>query len=137
MSSVSQKMITFLTFPGNAEEAMNFYVSLFPGAKILELTRFTEKDEHGESGKVLNGLFELKGQRFMSMDMAQEQAPPFSWAFSLYVECDDEEEFNHLFTALSEGGQVMMGPEAMPQYNLRKVAWVTDRYGVTWQPVFA
>jgi predicted 3-demethylubiquinone-9 3-methyltransferase (glyoxalase superfamily) len=136
MSSNDQKIITFLTFPGNAEDAMSFYVSLFSDGEILELTRYGE-DDNGEIGKVLNGLFRIKGQHFMALDLKEEYSVPFSWATSLYVSCDDEKEFDHLFAQLSEGGQIIMGPESMTQYNLRKVAWVTDRFGVTWQPVFA
>lgn len=60
MIESSQKIKSFLTFPGTAEEAVNFYVSLFPGAKILEMTRFVE-GQFGEVGKVLNATFELKG----------------------------------------------------------------------------
>ena len=58
----------------------------------------------------------------------------FSWAISLQVDCLDEPEFDTLFTRLAEGGTVMMGPE--PVLAFRKVAWVTDRFGVTWQLVW-
>lgn len=133
MIESSQKIKSFLTFPGTAEEAVNFYVSLFPGAKILEMTRFVE-GQFGEVGKVLNATFELKGAQFMAMDMDRASAVDFSWAISLQVDCLDEPEFDTLFTRLAEGGTVMMGPE--PVLAFRKVAWVTDRFGVTWQLVW-
>ncbi|HRY14060.1 MAG TPA: VOC family protein [Syntrophomonadaceae bacterium] len=133
MIESSQKIKSFLTFPGTAEEAVNFYVSLFPGAKILEMTRFVE-GQFGEVGKVLNATFELKGVQFMAMDMDRASVVDFSWAISLQVDCLDEPEFDTLFTRLAEGGTVMMGPE--PVLAFRKVAWVTDRFGVTWQLVW-
>ena len=132
MSHSKQKIITFLTFSGNAEEAMNFYVSLFPNSRILGLTLISKVDR-GEVGKVLNGTFELNDQQFMVMDLEKAYAPTFNWAMSLYVDCDDEKEFDTLFEKLSSDGKVIMGPE--PIYNLRKVAWVSDRFGVTWQLV--
>ncbi|MEQ8236428.1 MAG: VOC family protein [Syntrophomonadaceae bacterium] len=134
MIESSQKIKTFLTFPGTAEEAVNFYLSLFTESKMLELTRF-DKDQFGEEGKILNATFELKGVQFMAMDMDQASAVAFSWATSLQVDCRDESEFDTLFARLAEDATaVMMGPE--PVMTLRKVAWVTDRFGVTWQLVW-
>jgi len=124
----------FLTFNGNAEDAMTRYKSVFPDAEWISLTRI-EDSAIGPVGKVLNGQMTIKGQMIMFMDMAPEQAVPFSWAMSLYVNCADEAEFDSIFDGLSKDGSVMMGPE--PVMNLRKVAWVTDPYGVTWQLVWA
>ena len=134
MSKVTHSITPFLAFPGHAEEAMNYYVSVFPDSRVVELTRFG-KDAPGPEGQVLNGTFELMGQPFMVMDMDPSQVPAFSWATSLLVTCADEAEFDTLFGELSAGGAVMMGPEQV--LHLRKVAWVTDRYGVTWQLVWA
>lgn len=128
-----QKITTFLTFSGNAEEAMHFYVSVFPNTKILTLTYF-EKDQPGEEGKVLNGVLSIMDEQLMFMDMAKESAVPFSWATSFLINCSSEAEFDSIFAALSEGGFVAMGPA--PVMHLRKVAWVTDKFGVTWQPVW-
>ncbi|MDD3654645.1 MAG: VOC family protein [Desulfotomaculaceae bacterium] len=134
MIESSQKIKTFLTFPGTAEEAVNFYLSLFPGSKLLEMTRFG-KDQFGEEGKVLNATFELKGVQFMAMDMDKDSAAAFSWATSLQVDCLDEQEFDTLFARLAENSAaIMMEPE--PVLDFRKVAWVTDRFGVTWQLVW-
>jgi predicted 3-demethylubiquinone-9 3-methyltransferase (glyoxalase superfamily) len=134
MNISNQKISPFLTFCGNAEEAMNFYISVFPSSKVISLD-YISKEDQGEEGKVLTGVFELKGQQFMVMDMEKQYCPEFTWAISLFINCSDEEEFDLLFTKLSEGGTVMMGPEAI--LNLRKVAWVTDKFGVTWQLVWA
>ncbi len=134
MADGSNPIVPFLTFPGTAEAAMSFYVGLFPAAGIRDISRFGP-DDRGEPGKILHGDFVLKGQSFMAMDIDAAYAPPVSWGISLYVDCADEAEFNRLFSGLSAGGQVIMGPE--PIYELRKVAWITDRFGVTWQLVWA
>jgi predicted 3-demethylubiquinone-9 3-methyltransferase (glyoxalase superfamily) len=133
MPAASAKLAPFLTFAGQAEAAMDLYRSLFVGSERLSLT-LVDDPRYGVLGKVLHGRLLIKGQLVMFMDMAPEHAVPFSWASSLYVDCDTEAEFDGLFAGLSEGGKVMMGPE--PVLNLRKVAWVTDRFGVTWQLVW-
>jgi predicted 3-demethylubiquinone-9 3-methyltransferase (glyoxalase superfamily) len=128
----SQKVIPFLTFHGNAEEAMKFYVTAFPGAKIESLIHF-EKDQRGDEGKVLTGVLSFMGQQIMFMDMeATLDLPKFTWSTSFYLGCEDDAEFDTIFNALADGGFVMMGPE--PVLEFRKVAWVIDKFGVTWQP---
>lgn len=129
-----QGLIPFLAFGGNAAEAMRYYESALPGAKIESIVYF-EAGMPGEEGKVLNGVLAFKGVQIMFMDMPKEQAVPFSWATSLYVDCLTEADFDAVFAGLAEGGFVMMGPEPVMQF--KKVAWVTDRFGVTWQPVWA
>lgn len=134
MSKENSRITTFFTFSGNAEEAVTFYTDLFPDSSIVNLTRIT-KDMRGEEGKLLHCIFNLMGQPFMAMDLEKEYYDTdFSWATSHFVDCSSEEEFDKLFTGLSEGGIVMMGPE--PVFNLRKVAWVTDRFHITWQLVW-
>ena len=143
MSGSPDSIQPFLTFAGQADEAMRFYVSVFPDSRVLSLTGTDDvktgkgkKHEKGRlAGTVLNARIELKGRPLMLMDIDPAYAPAFSWAVSLYVDCDDEEEFDGLFGKLSEGGKVIMGPE--PVLALRKVAWVTDKFGVTWQLVWA
>jgi predicted 3-demethylubiquinone-9 3-methyltransferase (glyoxalase superfamily) len=133
------KLIPFLTFSGQAEEAMNLYRVVFDEPDFVSLVRVegsgTAEASGQVPGKVLNGQMKIMGQLVMFMDLAPEYATPFSWANSLYIACDDEPEFDRLFSGLSEGGTVMMGPE--PVFELRKVAWVTDRFNVTWQLVWA
>lgn len=142
MGDVRNTILPFLTFAGNADEAMRFYVATFPRSRVLSLTGVDDvglgeetKAAKGRlAGKVLNARMELKGCEIMLMDIDPSVAQPFTWAFSLYVSCDDEPEFDRLFETLSVGGNVIMGPA--PILALRKVAWVTDRFGVTWQLVW-
>ncbi len=134
MQKPNQSLLPFLTFMGNAEEAMKFYTSVLPGAKIESLVRF-EKGQSGDEGKVLNGILSFKGNQILFMDMQSGfPVPPFSWAVSFYIDCRDEAEFDAVFAGLSKDGQVMMGPEAI--MDIRKCAWVTDKFGITWQPVW-
>jgi predicted 3-demethylubiquinone-9 3-methyltransferase (glyoxalase superfamily) len=133
MEQVNQKLFPFFTFHGNAEEAMNFYAAVLPGAKIDSIVHF-EEGQRGDVGKVLTGKLSFMGQCILFMDMnASYDCPPFSWAASFYVSCNSEAEFDCMFNGLAKDGFVMMKEE--PFLHFRKVAWVTDKYGVTWQPV--
>lgn len=135
MDMPAQRLSTFLTFNGNAQEAMEFYASTLPGAHIASLVLFGKDEPHGDEGKVLNGDVEFAGIHLLFMDMqAAYPAPEFNWATSLLINCLDESEFDDLFDKLSAGGMVMMGPE--PVMHLRKCAWVVDTFGVTWQLVW-
>ena len=134
-----EKINPFLTLNGNADQAMQFYASSLPDSKIIKTVRFA--DGHPFSGpdekdKILFGLMSIMGREIMFMDMDKAHpAPEFSWSASLYINCETEAEFDAIFAVLSNGGTVMMGPE--PVAHLRKCAWVTDKFGVTWQPVWA
>jgi predicted 3-demethylubiquinone-9 3-methyltransferase (glyoxalase superfamily) len=129
----NQRVVPFLTFHGNAEEVIDFYTTVFPDAKIESIEYF-EEGSRGDAGKIMTGTLSLMGQHFMFMDMnAEYECPPFSWTTSFYLDCKDEAEFDIIFNKLSEDGFVMMKEEPFMQF--RKVAWVTDKFGVTWQPV--
>jgi predicted 3-demethylubiquinone-9 3-methyltransferase (glyoxalase superfamily) len=133
MKTTEQRIVPFLTFHGNAEDAMNFYVEILPDAKIENLVRF-EKGQRGDVGKVMNGTLSFLGNKIMFLDMnADYDYPQFSWAQSFYVVCNTADEFDAVFNGLAQGGTVMMKEE--PFMTFRKVAWITDKYGVTWQPV--
>ena len=135
MNIPTQKLAVFLTFSGKAEDAMHFYEDILPGASIESITRYKANQPMGDTGKVLNGALNFGGQQIMFMDMAAAQpAPGFSWSTSLFIWCADEAEFDKIFAELSAGGSIMMGPEKVME--LRKVAWVTDKFGVTWQLVW-
>ncbi|MCL1892613.1 MAG: VOC family protein [Holophagaceae bacterium] len=125
----------FLTFNGQAEEAINYYVSCFPGAKIAQLLRYGDKVPHatkGNENRILMGILSFKEQEIMFLDMdSDHSAPMFNWANSIHIYCNDEAEFDVIFDGLSKDGMVMMGPE--PVAHFRKCAWVTDKFGVTWQ----
>jgi len=133
MEQINKKFMLFLTFHGNAEEAMNFYTAVLPGAKIESIVYF-EEGQRGDAGKVMNGKLSFMNQQIMFMDMNSEyDCPPFSWTTSFYLNCKDEAEFDSIFNGLAKEGIVMMKEEPFMQF--RKVAWVTDKFGITWQPV--
>ena len=125
-----QQITTFLMFEGQAEAAMNFYISLFPGSKVLSLARYGA-GEPGTQGTVKHATFSLGGQEFMCIDSNVEHGFTFTAAMSLYVNCQSEEQVDRLFAALSEGGQVFMPLDRYPFSD--KFGWVADRFGVSWQ----
>lgn len=125
-----QKITTFLMFDGQAEEAINLYVSLFDDAEILSITRYGP-DGPGAEGTVQHATLSLNGQTFMGIDSNVEHAFRFTPAVSLYVRCDTEEEIDRLFEELSRDGEVHMPLDAYPFSE--KYAWISDRYGVSWQ----
>lgn len=102
----------FLWFDDNAEEAIEFYASIFPAARIGEVSR--------QSGKFFLGSFELAGQKFMALNGGPQFK--FTEAFSLYVNCNDQAEVDHFWNRLLEGGGV-------PQ----QCGWLKDRFGLCWQ----
>lgn len=124
----------FITLPGQVDEALELYAKSFPDSEIVEISRFDDP-EFGEQGKVMNAQLRIKDTFLMFMDMPKEQSPVPSWNICLYVACDTEEDFDLAFNNLSAIGQVMMGPQ--PIFELRKVAWLTDKFGITWQLVWA
>ncbi len=126
----NQKITTFLMFSGRAEEAMKFYISLFPNSSILAMKKYGP-GEPGTEGSVMHATFSLNGQRFMAIDSNIEHGFTFTPAMSLYIECETEEEIDSVFHRLSEGGQILMPLDAYPFSP--KFGWVADRFGVSWQ----
>jgi predicted 3-demethylubiquinone-9 3-methyltransferase (glyoxalase superfamily) len=130
-SEMKQELYTFLTFQKNdAEEAMNFYISLFENSRIITLNRWG-KEGPGTEGAIMHATFELNGKKFMCSDSPPVHNWDFTPAVSVYVECKSEEEVDMLYSKLSENGQV-----AMPLDNYgfsSKFGWVIDRFGVSWQ----
>jgi len=124
------KITTFLMFEGKAEDAMNFYVSLFPDSEIKSISRYAE-NEPGPAGTVKVAEFSLSGQPFMCIDSPAKHGFTFTAAMSLYVKCETESQIDGLFANLSEGGQVLMALDAYP--FSRKFGWLNDKYGVSWQ----
>ena len=125
-----QKVATFLMFEGNAEEAMTFYVSLLPDSEIKNVSRYGE-NEPGPAGTVRHATFSLRGQPFMCIDSPMKHGFGFTPSMSLHVTCDTENEIDTLFARLSEGGQILMPLDTYP--FSKKYAWVSDKYGVSWQ----
>ncbi len=109
-----QKITTFLMFNDQAEKAMNFYVSVFKDAKIINTMP-------GPGGKAMGGTFEIAGQRFNCFN----GGPKFKFAqgMSLMVNAETQEEIDHLYESLSEGGKQ------------EPCAWLDDKFGVSWQIV--
>src|SRR5579871_2949202 len=120
----SQKITTFLAFSGaqygKAEEAIRFYVSLFPDSKVEYLERHGE-GEKAPAGELRRGAFTLAGQRFMATESLGDDQFRFTSGFSLYVTCSSEEEANSLYTRLSKGGKVHMPLKPYPSSRL--FAW--------------
>ena len=120
----------FLMFEGKAEEAMKFYVSLIAGSEILDIKRYGP-GQQGAEGSVMVASFSVGGQTVMCIDSPVKHAFTFTPAFSLFVECETEDELRRLAAALGEGGSVLM---ALNNYGFSRLfTWLNDRYGVSWQ----
>ncbi|HSL43481.1 MAG TPA: VOC family protein [Anaerolineales bacterium] len=113
-----QKITPFLWFDNQAEEAMNFYVSIFKNSKVLNIARYGEGAPL-PAGTAMSVTFQLEGQQFMALNGGPHHK--FNEAISLYVDCKTQEEVNELWAKLSEGGEE--GP----------CGWLKDRYGLSWQ----
>ena len=126
----AQKIIPFLMFDGKAEEALNFYTSLFKQAEILSITRYETK-EAGKKGTVQQAAFSINGLEFMCIDSSIMYDFTFTPSFSLYVNCDSDDEIEFLFKKLSENGRVFM--QLAPYPFSERYGWTADKYGVSWQ----
>jgi predicted 3-demethylubiquinone-9 3-methyltransferase (glyoxalase superfamily) len=117
---VRQKVRTCFWFDHEAEEAANFYVSLFPDSRILDIARNGEAGP-GKAGSVLMATFELAGAQFLALNGGP--LFKFTQAISLSVDCADQTEVDHLWEKLGAGGV----------YS--RCGWLKDRYGLSWQIV--
>ncbi|QPC89258.1 VOC family protein [Mesorhizobium sp. INR15] len=115
-----QKITTFLWFDGEAEEAMNHYVSIFKNSKVLSVARWPQG--HPQEGKVLVASFELDGVRFQALNGGPQYK--FTEAMSLSIDCKTQAEVDHFWNKLTEGGGEP-GP----------CGWLKDKFGVSWQVV--
>jgi predicted 3-demethylubiquinone-9 3-methyltransferase (glyoxalase superfamily) len=125
------KVTPFLMFQdGKAEEAMNYYISIIDGSEITKIVRYGA-NESGDEGTVMQATFSIKGQEFMCIDSNLKHEFSFTPSFSIFITCDSEEEINHLYQKLSEGGQALM---PIGDYGFsQRFAWLNDRFGVSWQ----
>jgi len=105
------KITPFLWFDNQAEEAMNFYISIFKNGKVLSVHRI--------DGKVMSVTFELEGQKIMGLNAGPQFN--FTEAISLFVDCETQEEVDELWERLSEGGAK------------GRCGWLKDKYGLSWQ----
>ncbi|HEY8207581.1 MAG TPA: VOC family protein [Myxococcaceae bacterium] len=121
----------FLMFQGKvAEEAMRFYVSLFPDGEILEISRYGP-GQPGPEGTVMRATFRVAGQVVICSDSFVKHDFTFTPSVSLFVECESEEQLKVLAQKLSENGQTFM---PLGNYGFsRQFAWCADRFGVSWQ----
>ena len=127
---MSTKITPFLMFEGKAEEAMNFYVSLFPDSKVVFANHYGQ-DGPGQEGTIQLAVFEVAGQRVMCIDSPANHAFTFTPSVSLFVDCITETQIDDLCTKLSENGTTMM---PLGNYGFsKKFGWLQDRFGVSWQ----
>lgn len=126
-----KKVLPFLMFQGGkAEDAMNFYTSLIEDSKITSIVRYGA-NESGDEGTVMQATFSLKGQDFMCIDSNVAHQFDFTPSFSIYVDCETEEELDTLYHKLLEGGQALM---PLGDYGFsKKFGWLNDTFGISWQ----
>lgn len=123
---MKDKFTTCLWFDSQAEEAANYYVSVFPNSRILDVQTYPESavEVAGKpAGSVMTVEFELNGNRFLALNGGRVEGFTFSPATSFMVFCEDQPELDRLWAALS----------AVPEAE--QCGWCQDRFGVTWQVV--
>lgn len=109
-----QKITPFLWFDTQAEDAMNFYVSIFKNSKVTNVM-------HGPDGSVMSATFELDGEEFMALNAGPQFK--FSEAVSFFIKCETQEEVDYFWEKLSDGGEESM------------CGWVKDKFGLSWQVI--
>lgn len=115
-----QKIVPFLWFDNNAEEAIQYYLSIFKNSRLVSESRFGEGGP-GPAGTLITATFELEGQTFMALNGGPEFK--FTEAISLFVNVDTQEELDNLWDCLAAGGEVQM------------CGWLKDKFGLSWQVI--
>jgi len=118
MTINKQKITPFLWFDGKAEEAANFYVSVFRNSKVVSVTRYGQAGP-GPKGSVMSAVFQLERQQFYALNGGPQFK--FSPAISLFVDCETQQEVDELWEKLSAGGKT------------NRCGWLDDKFGLTWQ----
>jgi len=113
-----QKITPFLWFDGKAEEAANFYTSIFKNSKIIDIRRYPDGGP-APKGTVMSATFQLDGQDFIALNGGPMFT--FSPAISFFVNCHTQEEVDELWEKLSAGGEK------------QRCGWLKDKFGVSWQ----
>lgn len=113
-----QKITPFLWFDTQAEEAMNFYISIFKNSKVLGVSRWGEAGP-GSKGTIMSATFELDGQKFMALNAGPQFK--FTEAISFFVNCETQEEVDEFWEKLSKGGEKS------------RCGWLKDKFGLSWQ----
>ena len=115
-----QKITPFLWFDGKAEEAMNFYVSIFRNSKVVSVARYGDAGP-GPKGTIMSATFQLEGQEFYALNGGPQYK--FTPAISLFISCKTQEEVDELWEKLSEGGRT------------DQCGWLQDKFGLSWQVI--
>ena len=115
-----QKIVPFLWFNGNAEEAMNSYVGIFKRSQVVRVTRYGDAGP-GPKGSVMSCSFQLEGQDFYALNGGPQYS--FTPAISLFVNCETQQEVDGLWDKLSAGG------------SKDQCGWLKDKFGLSWQIV--
>lgn len=115
-----QKIVPYLWFDNQAEEAAQFYTAIFGNSKIGSVTRYGEGGP-GPAGQAMSVAFELEGQEFFALNGGPQFK--FTEAISFFVNCETQAEVDYFWGRLSEGGEVQM------------CGWLKDKYGLSWQIV--
>jgi predicted 3-demethylubiquinone-9 3-methyltransferase (glyoxalase superfamily) len=115
---MDQKITPFLWFDGNAEEAINFYTSIFKDSKVVNVSRYGDAGP-GTKGSLMTATFQLNGQEFMALN----GGPMFKFteAISFFVKCNTQAEIDEFWDKLSEGGEKS------------RCGWLKDKFGLSWQ----
>ena len=116
----AQKITTFLWFDNQAEEAINFYVSIFKNSRVGDIVRYGDTGP-GPKGQVMTAEFELDGQQFTALNGGPNFK--FTEAVSLVVNCETQDEVDEYWEKLSAGGQKI------------QCGWLKDKFGLSWQIV--
>lgn len=124
---VTQRITPTLMYVGDvarkAEEAVNFYASVFPNSKVGDIDRYGKGEEPDKEGTVRHAGFSLNGYQFAAMDSAREHNFGFNEAISIMVHCEDQKEIDRCWDALT----------AVPESE--QCGWLKDKFGVSWQVV--
>ena len=120
MATIKQKITPFLWLNNQAEEAVNFYTSVFKNSKVIAMSRYGDAGP-GPKGSVMTAKFELEGQEFMALNGGPQFR--FSEAISFVVNCENQEEVDWFWEKLSEGGKKI------------QCGWLKDKFGLSWQVV--
>ena len=115
-----QKITPFLWFDDQAEEAMNFYVSIFKNSKVLSVARYGDAGP-GPKGTAMTARFQLEGQEFIALNGGPQFK--FTEAISFLVNCETQEEVDYFWEKLSKGGE------------RSRCGWLKDKFGLSWQIV--
>ena len=117
---MTQQITPFLWFDDNADEAVNFYLSIFKDSRLLDAKRYGEAGP-GPKGTIMTATFELNGQQFIALNGGPRYK--FTEAVSFVVKCETQEEIDYYWDKLLDGGE--------PQ----RCGWLKDRFGLSWQIV--